>query len=611
MLRGWRRVALRWFAVNSETTKLGPMERAAGLKRAQDEVFDVLVIGGGVTGAGAALDAASRGLSVCLVERRDFAAGTSSRSSKLVHGGLRYLEQFDFGLVREALRERRTLIEDVAPHLVRPARFLLPLQKHYERAYIGAGVLLYDVLAGRHSAVPRHRHLSHKSCLELAPSLNPKSLVGGIQYYDAQIDDARHTVVVARTAASFGAVCLTGISVDRILVEGGRAVGVEVNDRESDTDATFAIRARVVINATGVWTSELERGAGVSKPLQVRASKGMHVLVPRDRVASGTAMILRTEKSVLFVIPWGDRWIIGTTDTDWTYDLEHPSASASDVRYVLKWANSVLKDPLTEADVIGVYAGLRPLISGGESATTKLSREHAINHAMPGLVSIAGGKYTTYRLMGRDAVDACASELGQTLPNSDTHNIALLGAQGHDTALRTLSNHAGAIGMAADVLAHLVARYGSTASEVLDVIAADPATGTPLPGDDRGTETQINPDVAQFDTGHRSLSIGGRYLLAEAVHAVTHEGALHVDDVLTRRTRLSIEGNDRGLAAAPVVARAVGAVLGWSEQTEAVEVAHYVSRVAAERDAQTQLDDAGADAARRPIRDLRLLSGHA
>ena len=260
---------------------------------------------------------------------------------------------------------------------------------------------------------------------------------------------------------------------------------------------------------------------------------------------------------------------------------------------------------------MGVYAGLRPLISGGESATTKLSREHAINHAMPGLVSIAGGKYTTYRLMGRDAVDAAAVELGQTLPPSPTHEIGLIGAAGHETALVTLAKHDGAAFIAPDVLAHLVARYGSTASEVLDVIADDPSLAAALPGADCGAEPQQAPDADLFDTGHRALTTGGRYLLAEAVHATTHEGARHVDDVLTRRTRLSIEVDDRGVAAAPVVAKAMGKVLGWDEATCERQTDHYLARIAAERLAQSKEDDAGADSARRPIRDLRLLSGHA
>lgn len=603
------------------TSRLGPAERAAGILRAQSERFDLVVIGGGVTGTGVALDAASRGLSVCLVEKRDFASGTSSRSSKLIHGGLRYLEQRDFGLVREALRERRVLLEDVAPHLVRPAPFLLPLRHRvWERAYIGAGVLLYDVLAGRKSAVPHHRHLSRKQCLAIAPSLARDSLVGGIEYHDAQIDDARHTVVVARTAAREGAVCLSGLAVERVLVQRGAAVGVEVTDREEPGSAPFAIRGDVVVNATGVWTTIVEESAGVTNPMRVRASKGIHIVVPRSRIRSETAVILRTEKSVLFLIPWGDRWVIGTTDTDWTYDLDHPAASRTDIDYVLEWANSMLSDKLGREDVVGVYAGLRPLISGGATATTKLSREHAINVSMPKFVSIAGGKYTTYRLMAVDAVDAAGRELGRTIPKSRTHEIPLLGAEGHEGAVVALHSHPGAVALPPEALVHLVARYGSAASEVLDVIAERPAAAASLPSGGMaelpstevrlGVELRGELDPDSFDAGHRQFRDGGRYLLAEAVHAVRYEGARHVADVLTRRTRLSIEADDRGVGAAALVAETIGAELGWDAGTIGQESAHYLERVAAERHAETMPDDARADAVRSPVRDARLIGGH-
>jgi glycerol-3-phosphate dehydrogenase len=618
---------------NLFASKLGPEQRARDLKRAQTESFDVVVIGGGVTGTGVALDAASRGLSVCLVERRDYAAGTSSRSSKLIHGGLRYLEQKDFGLVREALHERKTLIQDVAPHLVRPAPFLLPLRKQYERPYIGAGVLLYDILAGRNSAVPHHRHLSKARCLEKFPSLDPNALVGGIQYYDAQIDDARHTVVVARTAASFGAALLPGVAVERILVEHGRAVGVEVTDRETGPDervnANFAIRSRTVVNATGVWTSELERSAGVPNPLQVTASKGIHIVVPRHRIDATTALILRTDRSVLFVIPWGDRWILGTTDTPWSHDLDHPSASQADIHYVLYWANTMLRSNLTHDDVVGVYSGLRPLLSGGATATTKLSREHAVNRAIPGLVSIAGGKYTTYRLMARDAIDALKPDLG-TLAPSPTATIGLLGADGHDRAMVNLAQHKATAHLPVGALAHLVARYGSTACEVLDVIAANPSLAAPIGvapvtaatasgssgsgsssagSDSSGSFTSgsaaVSPDPDTFDGAHTPFS-GSRYLLGEAVHAATYEGAMHVDDVLTRRTRLSIEGDDRGIAAAPIVAAAMGKVLGWNSSLVDLEAKRYAERVRAERNAERADNDQGADDIRRSVRDPRL-----
>ena len=589
---------------NLSASKLGPEQRIRDLKRAQSETFDVVVIGGGVTGTGVALDAASRGLSVCLVERRDYAAGTSSRSSKLVHGGLRYLEQKDFGLVREALHERKTLLRDVAPHLVRPAPFLLPLRKHYERPYIGAGVLLYDILAGWNSAVPHHSHLSKAKCMEKFPSLNPDALVGGIQYYDAQIDDARHTVVVARTAAAYGAALLPGVAVERILVEGGRAVGVEVTDREVAQGAPFSINGRTVVNATGVWTSELERSAGVPNPLQVTASKGIHIVVPRGRINATTAMILRTDRSVLFLIPWGDRWLIGTTDTPWSHDLDHPSASQADIHYVLYWANTMLRSNLTHDDVVGVYSGLRPLLSGGATATTKLSREHAVNRAIPGLVSIAGGKYTTYRLMARDAIDALQPDLG-TLAPSPTAGIGLLGADGHEHAMTRLANHVATTMLPAGGLAHLVARYGSTASEVLDVIAANPSLAAPMGAAEGPTSKSVAPDPDTFDGAHTPFS-GSRYLLGEAVHAATYEGAMHVDDVLTRRTRMSIEGDDRGIVAAPVVASAMGAVLGWSGSMVDHEAKRYGERVNAERTAERANSDQEADDIRRSIRDPRL-----
>jgi glycerol-3-phosphate dehydrogenase len=583
---------------------LNPQRRSDDLIRAKTNEFDIVVIGGGVTGVGAALDAASRGLTVCVVERRDFAAGTSSRSSKLIHGGLRYLEQKDFGLVREALHERRVLIEDVAPHLVKPAPFLLPLLKHYERPYIGAGALLYDLLAGRNRAVPFHRHLSKKGCMERFPSLNPNALVGGIQYYDAQIDDARHTIVVARTAASYGAAMLTGVSVDRIAVENGRVVGLDVTDRESDADDSFRVRARAVINATGVWSSHLEATAGVKNPMKVTASKGIHIVVPRERVSANTAMILRTDRSVLFLLPWGDRWVIGTTDTPWIHDLDHPAVTSADVEYVLHWANSLLTANLTIDDVVGTFAGLRPLLSGTATSTTKLSREHAVNTPIPGLVSIAGGKYTTYRLMGRDAVDATADALGGSIPPSTTHEIALLGVDGYQQATAKLRAHTGATNLGHGALEHLVARYGATASEVLDVVAENPSLAKGIPSETDAMRATINP--AAFDGAHMPMADGTRYLLAEAVHAARYEGALHLDDVLTRRTRLSIEGDDRGLAGAQPVADVMGRELAWSDAVLAREVTHYVDRVRAERAASHAKDDEAADALRAPIRDFRL-----
>ncbi len=571
---------------------LSPARRTTDLVAASTTRFDIVVIGGGVTGVGIALDAASRGLSVCLVEQRDIASGTSSRSSKLIHGGLRYLEQKDFRLVWEALHERKRLLRDVAPHLVRPLPFLLPLRSHWERPYIGAGVALYDALAGLDSAVPRHRHLSRRSCLDLVPSLQPDALVGGIRYYDAQLDDARHTTEVARTAVAYGATILTGVRVENVLTEANRVVGVEVRDvdRSSSmaTSERFAIRAHCVVNATGVWTSRIEALAGITNGLQVKAAKGIHVLVPRERIQATTGMILRTEKSVLFLIPWGDRWLIGTTDTPWNRGLDHPSVSQADVEYVLHWANTVLASRLTPADVTGVYAGLRPLVAPAtpNEPTTKISREHAVASPRPGFVSIAGGKYTTYRIMAVDAVDAVAHQLPFAVGPSPTADLALLGAVGHESVRTRLRSHAASIALGEAGIEHLARRYGAVALELADVVAGDANLASSVGG----------------------AAGEGRYLRAEIVHAVTHEGARHVDDVLTRRTRLYIEATDRGRGSTAEIAGLMGPLLGWNSQTLDGEIRHYHARLDAELRAQQMPDDASADASRNVETDPRLVA---
>ena len=353
-------------------------------------------------------------------------------SSKLIHGGLRYLEMLDFGLVREALHERGLLIQKIAPHLVRPVPFLYPLtHKVWERPYVGAGILLYDTMGtalGNDRGLPHHRHFSKRRALREAPCLKADSLTGAVQYYDAQVDDARHTMTVVRTAVSFGALAANRTRVIDFLREGERVTGARVVDLE--TGVEFDVRAKQVINATGVWTDETQQLADTRGQFHVRASKGVHLVVPRDRLQSNTGIILRTEKSVLFVIPWGRHWIIGTTDTDWNLDLAHPAASAKDIDYILEHVNSVLTSPLTREDVEGVYAGLRPLLSGESESTSKLSREHVVGHPVPGLVVVAGGKYTTYRVMGKDAVDEAVRGLDAAVPESVTENIPLVGAEG-------------------------------------------------------------------------------------------------------------------------------------------------------------------------------------
>lgn len=321
----------------TRSSRLGPDERRAAIETLRTKELDILVVGGGIVGTGAALDATTRGLRVGMVEARDWASGTSSRSSKLVHGGIRYLEQLDFRLVREALIERGLLLQRIAPHLVKPVRFLYPLTKPvFERLYIGAGMLLYDLFSysgGRSPGVPHHRHLTKRQMLRAMPSLDHDAFVGGLTYYDAQVDDARYVATLARTASFYGAHIASRVRVEGFVKVGERVVGVRAHDLE--TDERFEIRARQVVNATGVWTDDTQSMVGERGQFKVRASKGVHLVVPRDRIHSTLGLLLRTEKSVLFVIPWGRHWLVGTTDTDWNLDKAHPAATAKDIDYIL------------------------------------------------------------------------------------------------------------------------------------------------------------------------------------------------------------------------------------------------------------------------------------
>lgn len=564
-----------------KTPALGPAERGEALARMADRELDVLVVGGGVVGAGTALDAATRGLETGLVESRDWASGTSSRSSKLIHGGLRYLEMLDFALVREALKERGLLLERIAPHLVKPVPFLYPLKhRGWERFYAGSGVALYDTMSissGHGRGLPAHRHLSRGRALRVAPCLKKDALVGALQYYDAQMDDARYVTTLVRTAAEYGAHVANRARVVGFLREGERVVGARVHDLEQGGE--FEVRARQVVNATGVWTDETQALIGERGQFHVRASKGIHLVVPKDRIHSTTGLILRTEKSVLFVIPWGRHWIIGTTDTDWDLDKAHPAASSADIDYLLEHVNEVLAVPLTRDDVEGVYAGLRPLLAGESDATSKLSREHTVAHPVPGLVVVAGGKYTTYRVMAKDAVDEAVHGLDRRVGPCVTEEIPLVGAVGYKALWNARERIGRQYGLHAARIEHLLNRYGSAVQEVLDLIAGDASLGKPLAGAED-------------------------YLRAEVVYAASHEGARHLDDVLTRRTRISIETFDRGTRCAREVAELMGPVLGWTEDQLDREVQHYEKRVEAERESQRQPDDLTADAARLGAPDI-------
>ncbi len=575
--------------------QLSPVRRAADLRRLRGERFDVLVIGGGVTGAGAALDAASRGLKVALIEARDLAAGTSSRSSKLIHGGLRYLEQLEFSLVHEALTERGLLATRLAPHLVRPVPFLVPLAaapmpaRAWHRLYYGAGVAAYDAFAGvfgGRRGMPTHRHLSRHGARRLFPSLRADTLAGAIEYYDGQVDDARLVVTLARTAASLGAAVVTSARVVGLTRQAREVTGVRVRDMEArpgDPDAEFEVKARTVIAATGVWSNDISAllGDKGGRPgLRVRASKGVHLVVPRSAITGEVGLILRTPSSVLFVIPWGGHWIIGTTDTDWRLDRAHPAASASDIAYLLAQVNTVLDRPLSTDDIEGVYAGLRPLLSGEQETTSKLSREHAVVEPMLGLMLVAGGKYTTYRVMAADVVDRAARRLGGGVPPSRTGQLPLLGADGYAAAWRDRADLARRHGVSGGAVEHLLERYGTLTVHLLEMMRADPSLALAVTG-------------------------APEYLAVELAYAASAEGALHLEDVLTRRTRISIETAHRGAESARHAAEVLGKVLGWDAATRDREVQHYLARVAAERESQRMPDDLTADAARLGAPDVR------
>ena len=514
-------------------------QRAAALTALQTEEFDILVIGGGVNGVGVALDAATRGLKVALVESQDFAAGTSSRSSKLIHGGLRYLEQYDFKLVREALHERELMVSTQCPHLVKPVSFLYPLtEKVKERTYVGAGLALYDALRGFKRALPSHKHLTGKTIANISPSLRQDIITGAIRYFDAQVDDARHTMMIARTAARHGAAMATSVRVDDLLRSGKKVVGVSATDLKSGK--SLKISAKATIMCAGVWSDELHEKFGLTPGYSVAMSKGVHIVVPQSAIQSKDGIILKTAVSVLFLIPWGDKWIVGTTDTPYDGDRAKPLATQEDVQYILDQANRVLEPKLKSEDILGVFAGLRPLVANNsKSATTKLSREHTVDRPAPGFVSLAGGKYTTYRVMAKDAVDLAVLDLRRIVSESVTEKLPLIGADGYFALEQQVVQIASENNLSEATVRHLLDRYGSLISEILEIVAADESMAE-----------RLIPDLP--------------YIKAEILHAASHEGALSVEDVLLRRTRISFEASDSGLSAASEVAEIIGNVLQWS-----------------------------------------------
>ncbi len=538
-------------------------DRDAALARLSAEEFDLLVIGGGITGAGVALDAASRGLRTAVVERDDFGSGTSSKSSKLVHGGLRYLQQKEYLLVYENLRERQRLLEN-APHLVTPLAFLIPLfgrdgvaSKAVAKAYSTA-LWLYDVTGGLRIG-RRHRRLPVDEVMSHLPTLRREVVTAGFMYWDARADDARLTLTVLRTAAlNWGAVAANYAGVKGLTKDhDGRVNGAVVHRGDGDD---ITVRARVVVNATGVWADDVRSLDEPDESGTLHPAKGIHLTLPRERLPCDIAAVVPVPKDrrSIFVIPWNDRVYVGTTDTAYDGDLSEPRCTSDDVAYCLNALNTFFTGDLTERDVLATWAGLRPLVKGaGSERTADLSRRHAVSEARSGLITVTGGKLTTYRKMAEDTVDLATRRLG-VRRRCVTKRLGLRGIEGLGPLSEDDAPHR--LGVSREVLDHLLARYGGEARTVLAMIEADPELARPLV-----------PDLP--------------YLRAEAVYATRYEMACHLDDVLLRRTRAALLDATATAAAAADVARLLAPELGWNPQVTQREADAVREVLAVERGA--------------------------
>lgn len=525
-------------------SELSLRTRATNLARMRREVFDVAIIGGGITGAGAALDAASRGLSVALVEKRDFASGTSSRSSKLIHGGLRYLEQFHFGLVRESLQERDALSQ-MAPHLSRPLEFLVPVYLSAEKSPLGAsrvklaaGLWLYDLLAGRRN-IARHRWLSRDAALKLAPALEPAGLRGAFVYYDCLTDDSRLVIEVVKEAAARGAVVANYAAANAINRNDG-LLSIRVEDALAG--GSLELRARVAVNAGGVWSDEVSLLADANARKKLRPSKGIHVVTPAEKFQNRVAVLIPSveEQRFLFVIPWHGRTVIGTTDTDYEGELDEPAIEPDEVsRVIQSAARAFPAAKVSNEDVISTFAGLRPLVRAeAEHSTKDLSRKEEIFETESGLITITGGKLTTWRRMAERVVDRVSRRLERLgrLPgrrHSVTSRIRLAGGAPHVANTKTTVD----VGHAN--LEHLMSTYAGNYGLVLELV--------------RESETMKAPLVP-----------GLPHIGAEVVYAARHEMIATIEDFLARRTRITLLARDHGQACAERVARLMGSELGWT-----------------------------------------------
>ena len=535
--------------VTDTTTASALSQRESTLAVLASEQFDVLIVGGGVVGSGALLDAASRGLRVALIEQTDIAAGTSGRSSRLIHGGLRYLEQLHFGLVAEALEERARLIR-LAPHLVRLEPFLFPIYGWplVHQGFYGSGIFLYDLLGSRHGA-GFARHMRPDAAIEFAPQLRREGLQAGILYHDGVEDDARFTLAVLRTAMGLGALAATRVQAAALLLDGGRAIGVRARDLA--TGAELEIRATHVIDATGVWAAHPdERFAPVPGAARIVPSRGAHIVIRRDRLVAQGGMTLRIPGRVVFIIPWPNHWVIGTTDHEDERPPARPTALDEDVDELLGVVNHRMTLDLSRDDILGTYAGLRPLVGEVGGSTVKASREHKVSTDPSGVVRIGGGKYTTYRVMARDTIDAALGPEGTKARPSKTAELPIVGAAPLGDLAVLAARIERETGLLSAFARRLVDRHGTEADAVVGL----------------GRERDLLRPLG-FETEH---------LEAEVAWAASRELASSLDDVLSRRMRLAQELPDRGASIAQRTAEILGAELGWDAARQAVEVSAYL-----------------------------------
>ena len=536
--------------------------RTAYVERLAQDQFDVLVIGGGITGAGVALDAAARGYRVALVEKVDFASGTSSKSTKLAHGGIRYLPQFDLAMVHEALVERGLMVRH-APFLVRPQPFVLPVYEHMRWPsglpvrpptdfglgfVLDIGLWMYDLMAGRLN-IGRHKSISAKETLRLAPTLRSTGLKKAFLYYDAQTNDAQLTVTVLRTAAQLGAVVTNYTEATGFTRAPGKLNGAVVRDVLANQE--FTVSARHIINATGVFAEHVAALTGDESKATVEPSKGIHLVVARERLQISTSAVVLPETDdgrILYVIPWGSRAVIGTTDTG-TGDLDDPQAGPEDIAYLLKHVNNYLEVNLTDNDILSVYAGYRPLVKSRGARAADLSRTHVVLQENNGMVTIVGGKLTTYRRMAQDTIDVIAKRDGMPISHP-TQKLLLAGAIGWRDAKREIEARGHQLGLAPEVVEHLSFTFGSNASTVLDLI-----------DEEESLRERLVPDLP--------------YLYAEVVYACRAEMAMMLEDVLARRTRIILEDGARGVGVAPEVAALMARELDWSGDQTNAQVERY------------------------------------